>query len=137
MISMREQAARVPYPLLCMLLGLAVGWTPVLFHGPIPAKFDRTHRDHVELMFGKFSAGNPTVVGQVDKERRPFFDALPGDPWKHRFVADDDSGGPARVGSGRVGRPRENSRTRPKERFMNSTAPKGKYSAKGSRCRLS
>lgn len=31
---------RVPYPLLCTLLGLALGWLPVLVHGPIPEKFN-------------------------------------------------------------------------------------------------
>ena len=32
--------ARVPYPLLCTLLGLALGWLPALVHGPIPQKFN-------------------------------------------------------------------------------------------------
>jgi hypothetical protein len=31
---------RLPYPILCLALGLAIGWIPVLFHGPIPYKFD-------------------------------------------------------------------------------------------------
>lgn len=31
---------RLPYALLCTLLGLLIGWFPVLFHGPIPQKFD-------------------------------------------------------------------------------------------------
>jgi hypothetical protein len=31
---------RLPYPLLCTLIGLAIGWLPMLFHGPIPYKFD-------------------------------------------------------------------------------------------------
>lgn len=35
--------ARLPYPLVCAVLGLALGWLPVLFHGPIPYKFD-VHR---------------------------------------------------------------------------------------------
>ena len=30
----------MPYPLVCALLGLVVGWLPVFFHGPIPQKFD-------------------------------------------------------------------------------------------------
>jgi hypothetical protein len=30
----------IPYPLLCTLLGLVIGWFPVLFHGPIREKFD-------------------------------------------------------------------------------------------------
>lgn len=31
----------LPYALLCLLLGLVLGWFPWLFHGPIPEKFDR------------------------------------------------------------------------------------------------
>jgi hypothetical protein len=30
----------LPYPLLCALLGVGLGWLPVLFHGPIHEKFD-------------------------------------------------------------------------------------------------
>jgi hypothetical protein len=37
--------ARLPYPVLCTLLGLALGWLPRLFHGPIPAKFDVLYID--------------------------------------------------------------------------------------------
>lgn len=32
--------AKLPYPLLCTALGLAVGWIPGLLHGPIPQKFN-------------------------------------------------------------------------------------------------
>jgi hypothetical protein len=32
--------ARVPYAMLCTAIGLVAGWLPVLFHGPIPEKFD-------------------------------------------------------------------------------------------------
>lgn len=28
------------YTLVCTLLGVALGWVPILFHGPIPQKFD-------------------------------------------------------------------------------------------------
>jgi|SRR6185369_13314149 len=31
---------RLPYPLVCLVLGLALGWLPMLFHGPIPEKFN-------------------------------------------------------------------------------------------------
>ncbi len=31
---------RLPYPLVCTLLGLALGWLPRLVHGPIPEKFN-------------------------------------------------------------------------------------------------
>jgi hypothetical protein len=30
----------LPYPLVCALLGLVLGWLPWLVHGPIPQKFD-------------------------------------------------------------------------------------------------
>ena len=32
--------ARLPYPALCALLGLALGWLPLLVHGPHPSKFN-------------------------------------------------------------------------------------------------
>jgi hypothetical protein len=35
-----ESLRRVPYLLLCTALGALLGWLPVLFHGPIPEKFD-------------------------------------------------------------------------------------------------
>ena len=31
---------RVPYPLVCTLLGIVLGWLPRLVHGPIPEKFN-------------------------------------------------------------------------------------------------
>ncbi len=31
---------RLPYTLLCTLIGLVVGWFPMVFHGPIHQKFD-------------------------------------------------------------------------------------------------
>ena len=31
---------RVSYPLLCTLLGAAIGWLPMFVHGPIPEKFN-------------------------------------------------------------------------------------------------
>ena len=31
---------RVPYPLLCAVLGLGLGWLPFFIHGPIPEKFN-------------------------------------------------------------------------------------------------
>jgi len=30
----------LPYPLLCALLGFALGWIPMFLHGPIPEKFN-------------------------------------------------------------------------------------------------
>ena len=31
---------RVPYPLVCALLGAVLGWLPMFVHGPIAAKFN-------------------------------------------------------------------------------------------------
>ena len=31
---------RIPYPVVCLLLGAVLGWVPKLLHGPIPEKFD-------------------------------------------------------------------------------------------------
>ena len=33
-------AQRLPYPLVCTLLGLVLGWLPFWLHGPAPEKFD-------------------------------------------------------------------------------------------------
>jgi hypothetical protein len=30
----------IPYPLLCTLLGLVLGWVPIFLHGPIAEKFN-------------------------------------------------------------------------------------------------
>jgi hypothetical protein len=37
---MEPVAPRLPYLLVCTLLGAALGWLPILIHGPIPEKFD-------------------------------------------------------------------------------------------------
>ncbi len=31
---------RLPYPLVCALMGLVLGWAPKLVHGPIPEKYN-------------------------------------------------------------------------------------------------
>jgi hypothetical protein len=36
----RLRRAAPPYPVVCTLIGLALGWLPTLVHGPIPEKFD-------------------------------------------------------------------------------------------------
>jgi hypothetical protein len=35
-----KAGVRLPYPALCALLGVLLGWWPALFHGPIPEKYD-------------------------------------------------------------------------------------------------
>jgi len=36
----RRLGAALPYPVVCLLLGLLLGWTPRLVHGPIAEKFN-------------------------------------------------------------------------------------------------
>lgn len=31
---------RIPYPLLCTVIGLLLGWLPMFLHGPIPEKYN-------------------------------------------------------------------------------------------------
>jgi hypothetical protein len=47
---------RLPYPLLCALLGLVVGWLPRLVHGPIPEKFDALYIRGAIAVWGFYSA---------------------------------------------------------------------------------
>jgi hypothetical protein len=37
---MEPLARRLPYLLVCTLLGAGLGWLPILVHGPAPEKFD-------------------------------------------------------------------------------------------------
>ena len=43
--SLRPVMSRAPYPLVCTLLGLLLGWLPVLLHGPIAHKFNVLYID--------------------------------------------------------------------------------------------
>jgi hypothetical protein len=38
-VRARPSLRSVPYPVLCALLGLVLGWVPLLIHGPHPWKF--------------------------------------------------------------------------------------------------
>jgi hypothetical protein len=44
------------YPLVCTALGLALGWAPVLFHGPIPEKFDVFYLNGAVAVWAFYSA---------------------------------------------------------------------------------
>lgn len=46
----------IPYPLLCALLGAALGWVPKLLHGPIPEKFDLHYLYGDTLVWAFYSA---------------------------------------------------------------------------------
>ncbi|RMD83383.1 MAG: hypothetical protein D6815_06685 [Candidatus Dadabacteria bacterium] len=63
---------RIPYPLVCAAVGLAVGWTPALVHGPIPAKFDRFFLDGHTAVWAFYSARSliGALVGLVAWPRR-------------------------------------------------------------------
>lgn len=46
----------VPYVLACTLIGLVVGWLPILVHGPIPEKFDVLYIKGNIAVWGFYSA---------------------------------------------------------------------------------
>ena len=48
--------SRLPYAVVCTLLGLGLGWLPMLVHGPIPAKFDRLYIDGAVAVWGFYVA---------------------------------------------------------------------------------
>ena len=35
-----EARIKLPYAVVCTLIGLSLGWLPMFFHGPIPEKWD-------------------------------------------------------------------------------------------------
>jgi hypothetical protein len=47
---------RLPYPAICALLGLAIGWTPMLLHGPIPEKYDVLYVQGSIAVWGWYAA---------------------------------------------------------------------------------
>ena len=48
--------SRLPYWGLCAAIGLLLGWLPMLFHGPIPAKFDRLYINGAVAVWGFYLA---------------------------------------------------------------------------------
>ena len=53
---MSERAIPIPYALLCALLGVAIGWLPMLLHGPIAEKYDAVYMDGRVAVWGWYSA---------------------------------------------------------------------------------
>jgi hypothetical protein len=53
---MRRPLASIPYPLVCTLLGLALGWLPWLLHGPAPLKFSVLYIDGSIAVWAYYSA---------------------------------------------------------------------------------
>ena len=48
--------ARAPYALVCLGLGLLLGWLPLLFHGPIPEKFNVLYIQGSVAVWGFYGA---------------------------------------------------------------------------------
>ena len=46
----------IPYGLACTIIGLVVGWLPMLVHGPIPEKFDVLYIKGNIAVWGFYSA---------------------------------------------------------------------------------
>jgi hypothetical protein len=44
------------YILICTALGLALGWLPALFHGPIPEKYNLLYINGAVAVWGHYSA---------------------------------------------------------------------------------
>jgi len=54
-------AVRLPYPIVCVLLGLVLGWIPGMLHGPIPEKwsyyyYGQTPIDGIAIVRGYYVA---------------------------------------------------------------------------------
>jgi hypothetical protein len=47
---------RLPYPLVCALLGFVLGWIPMLLHGPIPEKFNLYYLRGPVMVWGWYTA---------------------------------------------------------------------------------
>jgi hypothetical protein len=48
--------AALPYALVCTAIGLALGWLPMLVHGPIPQKFDALYIRGAIAVWGYYTA---------------------------------------------------------------------------------
>jgi len=48
----------VPYPLLCAVVGLALGWVPAWLHGPIPYKYNILGINGARAVWGWYIARN-------------------------------------------------------------------------------
>lgn len=47
---------RIPYALLCTLLGVLLGWLPMLIHGPIPEKYNILYIRGAVAVWGWYTA---------------------------------------------------------------------------------
>ena len=53
---MTRAPARIPYALLCALIGFALGWLPMLVHGPIPEKYNVLYIRGAVAVWGWYTA---------------------------------------------------------------------------------
>jgi hypothetical protein len=53
---MKRLLDRVPYPVVCTVLGLVLGWLPRLIHGPAPIKFSVLYIDGSIAVWAYYSA---------------------------------------------------------------------------------
>lgn len=74
---------RIPYPVFCSLVGVAISWLPTLIHGPIPEKLDVLYIDGSVSVWGWYVARaligfvvGVTVWPSPWWLRGPFFGAL-------------------------------------------------------------
>ncbi|HVM98288.1 MAG TPA: hypothetical protein VMT89_17970 [Candidatus Acidoferrales bacterium] len=51
-----QPRVRIPYPLLCALIGLPLGWIPRFLHGPIPEKFNVLYIKGAIAVWGWYTA---------------------------------------------------------------------------------
>ena len=58
----RRLGGALPYPVVCVLLGLLLGWTPRLVHGPIAEKFN-VHYIHGAVAVWAFYTARLLVAG--------------------------------------------------------------------------
>lgn len=53
---MSPARTRIPYAPLCALIGLAIGWMPILVHGPIPEKYNILYIRGAVAVWGWYTA---------------------------------------------------------------------------------
>jgi hypothetical protein len=56
LLSNTTVRARARYALLCTLVGLVLGWLPMLVHGPIPQKFNLLYIRGATAVWGFYAA---------------------------------------------------------------------------------
>jgi len=52
----RTNESSISYPIICTLLGLVLGWLPLLVHGPVPEKFNILYIQGAIVVWAFYSA---------------------------------------------------------------------------------